>query len=438
MILNVTTVLVDMIHLLKIFLFCDLLFGFRKHKESQRYVVAYVVVASVSEIIYCFDTDIIELALYIISICVVLCIVYAEKKVILMLSAFWLTLITSLVDTMTGALVDIVYNLVGIGGSIFRDLVVSSISAIFIWVIGAIYKRKYSVGIKKIGIKNLIFFTGLVFANSMVSHTIIIIGKKEMNKTYENIFFVMSVVVIIGILFQLAAVILLFISNGIYKERDVLMKKLLNEQKEHYEYLERREEATKKFRHDIRGQMETLESMIEKKSYDEINSYFEQINMQIEKLGNKVSVNNGIADAVINKYYNEAVSKGIDINVSGKLPSTCDIDAYDLCTILSNVLSNAVEAAEKTDNRKITLDCRYSEDDIIIIAKNTYVDMGQFDGDEFITTKADRENHGYGLKNIRDAVKRNNGMLKIETEDNMFCMTIVLENVTVNVLNSYD
>ena len=207
-------------------------------------------------------------------------------------------------------------------------------------------------------------------------------------------------------LIQLGTVILLFISNSIYKERDELMKRYLNEQKEHYEYLEQREEETKKFRHDLRKHIQMLYFMKEQGKYDDFDDYLEQMNIRIDNFGNRITVNNGIADAVINKYYEEAVSKGIDMVVKGNFPSECGVDAYDLCTVLSNILSNAIEASEKVSDKKIFLECRYTEDEILILEKNDYKDEGQFEDGTFITSKANKEKHGFGMKNINDAIKR--------------------------------
>ena len=44
---------------------------------------------------------------------------------------------------------------------------------------------------------------------------------------------------------------------------------------------------------------------------------------------------------------------GITMEVKGRFPEECAIDAYDLCTIFSNILSNALEAAVETEEKTI-------------------------------------------------------------------------------------
>lgn len=192
--------------------------------------------------------------------------------------------------------------------------------------------------------------------------------------------------------------------------------------------MEQREKDTKKFRHDIKSHMQVLSVMTKNGMYSNFDSYMEEINMQIDRLGNVITVNNGIVDAIINKYYSEALQKGIDINIKGMLSNECSITPYDLCTIFSNLLSNAVEAAEKAVEKRISMECRYTDDSIIIITKNTFKDEGQFRHSKIITTKNDIEYHGFGIDNIKDAVERNNGMLDIDIKDSIFTIILKLSN----------
>ena len=43
-----------------------------------------------------------------------------------------------------------------------------------------------------------------------------------------------------------------------------------------------------------------------------------------------------------------------------------------------------------------------------------------------VTTKADRGNHGYGVKSIRSIVSKYDGELSISMEDQVFCLQILI------------
>ena len=142
-----------------------------------------------------------------------------------------------------------------------------------------------------------------------------------------------------------------------------------------------------------------------------------------------MTVNNSIVDAIINKFYTEAIAKGIKLHVKGKLPVICNIDAYDLCTVFSNVLNNAFEVVDKIENKDIFLECRYTDEEIIIIEKNMFENKGQFKDNELYTIKEDKDRHGFGIDNIKDAVKRNCGIVDIEIDKEQFCISLMMKNI---------
>lgn len=419
----------DILHLLKIICFCDLIFMFRKRGNNRiRYIVSVVSILTLSLWLYSKNITPITVSIYIIILCIAICLIYDEKKYELIFCGLWIVFLTSMLDLMSTELVNIVSELINKRNERVEELLAALFSLLFILVIGKLYSKKYKVGIKKIGIVKLFFFTMLAIADTYVVTIMASILDKNLLGNYKLGYIISFLIVLIGIFIQLASVILLIISRDTYKEKEEITQKYLDEQIRHYEYLEQREKDTKKFRHDIKSHMQVLSAMTKNGMYSNFDSYMEEINMQIDCLGNVITVNNGIVDAIINKYYSEALQKGIDINIKGMLSNECSITPYDLCTIFSNLLSNAVEAAEKAVEKRISMECRYTDDSIIIITKNTFKDEGQFRHSKIITTKNDIEYHGFGIDNIKDAVERNNGMLDIDIKDSIFTILLMLSN----------
>ena len=281
---------------------------------------------------------------------------------------------------------------------------------------------------QNIGVINLIGFTILLAVDTVVV-TVIAVMNVELNlEKNRNIYLLSIVFAIIGIFIQLAAVILLFTQRNVYKEKDALTDKYLNEQKSHYEYLENREKETKKFRHDLRSHMEVISNLANNHEYERMNSYLEKMHMKIDTFGNIVTVQNGIVDAIINQYYTKAQHSDVKMEVKGRFPTDCTIDAYDLCTIFSNILSNAYEAAIDTEEKYISLECRYNDKNIIILIKNSFNGEVRNGSSQWKTRKEDTDYHGYGLENIKDSVKKYNGVFDIDTKEGMFILTILFNN----------
>ena len=102
--------------------------------------------------------------------------------------------------------------------------------------------------------------------------------------------------------------------------------------------------------------MELISNLAKNHEYDKIDEYIEQMHERIDTFGNLITVQNSIVDAIINQYYARAEQSGVTMEVKGRFPMDCNIDTYDLCTIFSNVLSNALEAALETDEKYVSME----------------------------------------------------------------------------------
>ena len=418
----------DFVHLLKIMFLCDLIFMFQRKNKKSIIIFSIGAMLILSRLLYMCNHERTVFFLYAIALCLFICVIHNEKKNKLIFCGLWIVFLMSMLDLLSTELIRVVFDLLNLGNKNIEELLAATVSLFFIFIVGKIYKSKYKVGVKNIGFARLFFFTILATADAFVVMIMTAISIEKDLGNHKLKYLIFFFIVIIGIFIQLASVILLIISRDTYKEKEEITQKYLDEQIKHYKYLEQREKDTKKFRHDIKSHMQVLSVMTKNGMYSNFDSYMEEINMQIDCLGNVITVNNGIVDAIINKYYSEALQKGIDINIKGMLSNECSITPYDLCTIFSNLLSNAVEAAEKAVEKRISMECRYTDDSIIIITKNTFKDEGQFRHSKIITTKNDIEYHGFGIDNIKDAVERNNGMLDIDIKDSVFTIILKLSN----------
>ena len=258
MISNVVSVVTDLIHILKIILLCELLFGFGKHKDSKRYIIICFASVIVSEIMYFKTADVLLLILYIGLVFTVLYTIYVIKMWQALLLSVGIMFLATLIDTIIIVMIDMIFDISGFSEFIFKDLVESMVSMFMICILLWIYKRKYRRKIKWINLKNSAIFTILISIDTIIVLAIVTIYQSVAKEESKILFAIITVFVIMGMLFQLGTVFLLYSANGVYEENDALMKKYLNDQKKHYEYLEKREEETKKFRHDVRNHMQML------------------------------------------------------------------------------------------------------------------------------------------------------------------------------------
>lgn len=110
---------------------------------------------------------------------------------------------------------------------------------------------------------------------------------------------------------------------------------------------------------------------------------------------------------------------------------TClrQLGPVDLYSVLGNMIDNAVEylsGIEDTEKRIITVMIRRTGDMDMIRVENYLDQQPQSVQGIPITTKQDKDSHGFGLKSIQYIIKKYGGIMRISTEDHLFAVTVAV------------
>lgn len=427
-------VFADILQYFNILLGCGMFFSFQKRYLGDNrlcnqlpLLLTTAVVGALSAFVFMYDNDFIGMVIYISAMIMSVGIFYREKLSSLIVVTLWILFALSMFDVLIYLLCDIILRLIFGYVLYVSNLITSILSFVMVIAIGKIYKKNNATNLQTIGFTNLFAFTALLVADIFVVSVIIKQPFVESNiSDKRNLYLLAVVFVIIGILIQLVAVISLFTQRNAHKEKEQILKAYLEEQKNHYEYLENREKETKKFRHDLRSHMELISNLVRSHEYEKIDNYIEQMHLEIDKFGNVVTVHNGIVDAIINQYYMKAKQNGIEMEVRGMFPTDCAIETFDLCTIFSNALSNAYEAAIEAEEKYILLECGYTDKNIIVVVQNSFNHMMH---NENMQQQKNKDYHGFGLENIRDSVNKYDGFFNIKKNEKMFSLKIIFNYV---------
>lgn len=299
---------------------------------------------------------------------------------------------------------------------------------LFIVCFGNFSYKRHAFGLKNVELKYLLLFIGILFVDAWL---VLFLGElmiEGLQGTRKIIGFVVYLGLVVNMLVQISLLINAMVTRRKSRESELYAKQYLESQKEHYLYLESRDTRTKKFRHDIKTHLFMLREYMEKEDFDAAKKYLQTLNDKASEIGNPINVSNGIADAILNKFYAEAKEKGIEIKVKGHFPMTCYISAYDICTVLSNIMSNAISAECECGGNSVLVDIRYIEDDVVIVVENDYNHELTIENGVFKTTKTDSFIHGYGLKNVQECVEKSGGYMSITTDNQRFKVMLCMKN----------
>lgn len=240
---------------------------------------------------------------------------------------------------------------------------------------------------------------------------------------------VMFATEILYILCITAAVIATFCKN--YKEENLLKDDYLRLSKQHYKTLLKNTQEIRSLRHDMQSHVNAMSYFSKEKDWDKLQTYIEEVNENAQRVRPyTVNVNHGFINAILE----DSLSKEPEIAFScdGKIPADIQIDDYDLCTIFSNLIRNAVEACNRLpeDAKKwIHLDLYMLQDNLYIRMENPVMSEVNVQKLEGSTSKEDKKNHGFGIYNLKNAVEKYQGEVSFDCEDQKFIAEIVLWNV---------
>lgn len=215
--------------------------------------------------------------------------------------------------------------------------------------------------------------------------------------------------------------------NLVLCQNNQMNEQLLQQEEQHYLDIQKKNEDLRAFRHDYNHHISALHALAKEENISALQEYIFTLSNIKENLS-FIQTNNVVADTIIN-YFLEAYSERITFNIEGKFPASLFITNHDLCTLLSNTLKNAVEAATQTDSPSISLSLFANDEYATLFVQNSSREYTQKELVHLTTTKNDTTNHGFGLRNIEKVVQEYNGTLDLDYDDGTFFTRIYLHNI---------
>ena len=212
---------------------------------------------------------------------------------------------------------------------------------------------------------------------------------------------------------------------------DAYEKILLKKENQYYEsQLKNMEQSTaawKKLRHDLKNHFIVLKGMLDLGEEEQAKIYLDDF-IQNE-FGNKQEVQSGntAIDSILNYKMLEAEQHSVMLDLDVQIPEQLAVSSQAMSVILGNAIDNAIEAAKETEERCISAILQYTKGRLLIQISNPYSgELHLGTSGEYLTKKVEKENHGFGLKSIRDVVEKSGGVMNIEAKEGEFILTILL------------
>ena len=234
---------------------------------------------------------------------------------------------------------------------------------------------------------------------------------------------VMFVIAVVNILF----ILLYYKLQKINNQQLQLQLSLQQEQANltYYQALHTQSENQRVFIHDIRNHLQCIYAIAELSHDYPILQYVETIVSDINKCQLVRLCSDPILNIILLNTQDQCQTKDIDFHCDVRQNCSFSEDAPSITTLYGNLLSNAVEAAQCSEEKYIELSVtKHPQQEQVIISVINSCDKAPISDGKggFISQKVDKNIHGLGMKSIRRIVKKYNGqsMAYYDAEQHLF------------------
>ena len=188
-------------------------------------------------------------------------------------------------------------------------------------------------------------------------------------------------------------------------------------------------DTVRALRHDLKNHLLCILSMAEERDVEGIEQYTGQL-LQQQNTVNKLIMFSGskVLDAIINSKSAAAERAGVRLSAIITTP-LAGVSPEDITIILGNALDNAIRAAKDSQRKVVDIHIQPQGAYSSIVIANDIAHPVLSDNPALRTTKNIRYRHGFGIQNMRQAVERNQGLIRFYEQNDRFICDILLLNV---------
>lgn len=203
-------------------------------------------------------------------------------------------------------------------------------------------------------------------------------------------------------------------------------ERLLAMQKDYLKSINEKIEETHRLRHDFRQHLRIMAELTHQDKSNELLDYMSKIT----HLGSKSTIlcftEHAELNAMLHYYHQLATEHQIQFEIQLQIPAELNFPAIDLCTILGNLIENAIEACMRQvlKPRQVFLEGALISGKLIFVLENSFEGSVQMKGNQFVSSK--RDSIGIGIESIRAMVKQHNGLIQISHQENLFLVEFSL------------
>lgn len=232
-------------------------------------------------------------------------------------------------------------------------------------------------------------------------------------------------------LVDFSGLLILFLQRDRWRELSMqkemeAVNAILRRQYEQYNLSKENIEIINRKYHDLKHQIAVVRA---ERNSDKREQYLQEMENDIKMYEAQNKTGNKVLDTILTGKHLYCVQHEINFTCVADGMLLDFMNLMDICTIFGNALDNAIECVEKIGDKskRLIRTAVYSQSKFLIIRFENYTELELTTKDSLpITTKKDRQYHGYGLKSIRSTVEKYGGSMTVNVKDNWFILRLLI------------
>lgn len=389
----------------------------RKYKEKFKYFISFLLFVIIAIGLNILGIPILKITFLLLSLCLVSYSLFIFDKKWMLIYDFVFALYIIFSDVISVVIVSLIMDttIEGVEES-FNFLFLSGICNQIILLCGfyifvSIFKKNELNTLKIV--QNIFLMLLAVFEISVLYYFYITIQQSSSGIALAYICFgFIGLDIYLVYLFEA-------ISKRYQLERDMdLKEQQVMMQNTYYKSIEAQYDYSRRLIHDMKNHMQTFEELYANDNGDMAHSYARTIYRKMDELGSRFKCSNRFLTIIINNKLIKCDENSIDVMLEVEDIDIGFMDFFDVTTIFSNLLDNAIDACLELpiDKRHISLRIFKFNDFITVVICNSYNGKVNNKNNELKSTKQG-EHMGVGLKNVKTAIEKYNGTIQYKIEE---------------------
>ena len=229
---------------------------------------------------------------------------------------------------------------------------------------------------------------------------------------------------------QMICIVVLYMESELFKKSQLKQEKelldfLYKTQQEQYKISKENIALINQKCHDLKHQIRALRNA----DKDELDRYLGEIEDSVEIYEAMVKTGNDVFDTILTEKSLYCKKHDIQVTCVADGSQLGFVDTIDLYAILGNAMDNAIEAVEKfkeKEKRQIDVMIYRQHNFLVMNIINPMPEQLIYEDGIPVTIKKDKLSHGFGLRSIRQILRKYEGFLNISEEDGCFSLKMLI------------